>query len=90
MVEATKKKIPYLQWRRDSYRSASVITVLPLYLWVTSSLQHPTSKYVFGNLKYQSKSVCEWNLEEMPSINKWIDINEIYYQISEAKQRIGK
>lgn len=48
-------KMRHLQWRKDSQRSASVITVFPLNLWVTSSLQHPTSKYVFGNLKGRKK-----------------------------------
>ena len=33
-----------------SYRSSSVITVLPLYLCVSASLQTPTSRYVLGKL----------------------------------------
>jgi len=44
-----------LQCRNDSYRSASFITVLPLYFWVSASLQQPTSRYVFGNLHGPSK-----------------------------------
>lgn len=49
-----KSKRKYLQCRRDSYRSDSVMTVFPLNLCVNSSLQHPTRRYVFGNLKNQN------------------------------------
>jgi hypothetical protein len=51
------EKDDYLQWRSDSYRSSSVITVLPLYLCVNSSLQHPTRRYVFANLQIWKHSL---------------------------------
>ena len=72
----------HLQWRRDSYRSASVITVLPLYLWVTSSLQHPTSKYVLGNLKLRSKQSV-YEIER--SLNKLTKEKAGKYEIYELR-----
>ena len=42
--------VSYLQCRKASYRSCSPNTVFPLYLWVSSSLQQPTMRWVFGYL----------------------------------------
>ncbi len=48
---AGRRRRPHLQCRSDSYRSSCVMTVFPLYLCVSSSLQQPTSRCVFGNLR---------------------------------------
>lgn len=62
-VKEDSSKRTHLQCRSASYRSSSVITVLPLYLCVSSSLQHPTIKWVFGILQVEkslSRIACLW------------------------------